>query len=127
MAWCTPTSAGLHIRCARMDPAVAAEDVSAVLLAALAEHPAPALTINVDVSHVDGAHNASFAWLLPHIVQMQADAFAAHDVKIATVCIYPLAGMAWPVQLALRAVMAPTHYARLRVGETAANTASVGA
>jgi hypothetical protein len=107
-----------------MDPAIAAEDFSAVLLAALAEHAAPTLTINVDVSHVDGAHNASFAWLLPHIVQMQADAFAAHDAKITTVCIYPLVGMAWPVQLALRAVMTPTHYARLRVGETAA---SVGA
>jgi hypothetical protein len=121
MAWCTANPAGLHVSCARLDPEISVEEYSAQLVAAIAAHALPSLVIEVDVSYVDGAPNASFLRLLPHIVQMQADAFAAHDPKIATVYIYPLAGLAWPVQLALRAALTPVHYAKLRVGTTPAH------
>jgi len=110
--WCSRTDAGVKVHCAKIDVAEQPSKYKDEFLDMMANVPGECI-IDVDVAHVKGAHNYSFVQLLSHIECIQASAFAEHNNHISAVRVFPMVGMAWAIQLSLRAIMTADHYAKV--------------
>lgn len=110
--WCSSTASGVKVQCAKIDVADQPSKYKDELLVMMANVPGDCI-VDIDVARVEGAHNYSFVQLLSHIACIQACAFAEHNDRISAVRVFPMAGMAWAIQLSLRAIMTAEHYAKV--------------